>query len=272
MANSARTVLITGASTGIGKAAALKFQAAGWNVAATMRTPEKATWVKADAKFITPVLDVTQTDSIRSAISQVRAAFGHIDTVVNNAGYGLVGPLEASSQEQVERQFSTNVFGLMNVCREIIPHFRERKQGTIINVASIGGRIAFPLYSLYHATKWAVEGFSESLQYELQPFGIRVKIIEPGPIKTDFYDRSMDLIEKPGLTAYDSYATRVLSNIEKAGATAPGPDIVAKVIYRAATDQSTRLRYAANGAAILGFRRVASDNLFRYVVRKAVQG
>lgn len=270
MTKSAKTVLITGASSGIGMAAALKFQAAGWNVAATMRSPEKSTWVKTGPRFIAPVLDVTRPESIRSAIAEVRAAFGDIDVVVNNAGYGLVGPFEASSAEQVERQFATNVFGLMNVCREIIPHFRERRQGTIINVASVGGRITFPLYSLYHATKWAVEGFSESLQYELEPFGIRIKIIEPGPIKTDFYERSMDLIAKPGLTAYDDYAARAMPTMQKAGANAPGPGVVADAIYRAATDGSKRMRYSPNGAAMLAFRRVASDRLFHTVVRKAV--
>ncbi len=265
-----KTVLITGASSGIGKTSALKFHAEGWNVVATMRTPEKAVWAPAGASFLATRLDVTEPASIRTAIDSALAQFGRIDAIVNNAGYGLVGPFEASTPEQVERQFQTNVFGLMNVCREIIPHFRAQQSGTIINVASMGGRITFPLYSVYHATKWAVEGYTESLQFELEPFGVRVKIIEPGPIKTDFYDCSMDLMSKPGLTAYDDYVGATMPSMQKAGETAPGPDIVAQAIYRAATDNSKRMRYSANSASILALRRVLPESAFYSIVRKAV--
>ena len=265
-----KTVLITGSSSGIGRASALYFQERGWNVVATMRTPEKAgDWARQGG--ITPArLDVLDSDSIRHAIAETIGEFGRIDAVVNNAGYGLVGPFEASTDEQIRRQFDTNVFGLMNVCREIIPHFRRQNSGCIINVASMGGRITFPLYSLYHGTKWAVEGFSESLQFELRPFNIRVKIIEPGPIKTDFYDRSMDLMSRPDLTAYDEFVNRAMPNMQKAGENAPGPELVAKVIYRAATDNSWRLRYQANSAPILLLRRLIPEGLFHTLMRKAI--
>lgn len=265
-----KTVLITGASSGIGKASALKFHAAGWQVVATMRKPEEADWAPSGPGFMTACLDVTDTGSIRGAVDGALNRFGRLDAVVNNAGYGLVGPFEASTPEQVERQFQTNVFGLMNVCREIIPHMRDRRGGTIINVASMGGRITFPLYSVYHATKWAVEGFTESLQYELEPFGVRVKIIEPGPIRTDFYDRSMDLMAKPGLTSYDGYVEKTMPNMQKAGYTAPGPELVAQAIYRAATDNSARMRYSPNSASILALRRVLPERAFYSIVRKAV--
>src|SRR5205085_5519867 len=132
---------------------------------------------KTGKQFAPLQLDVTNRDAIKQAIARSLEQFGAIDAVVNNAGYGMVGPFEASTPEQVERQFSTNVFGLMNVTREILPYFRERGGGIIINVASVGGRITFPLYSVYHATKWAVEGFSESVQYEVKQFNIKVKII-----------------------------------------------------------------------------------------------
>lgn len=265
-----RTVLITGSSTGIGRAAAQHFAAQGWNVAATMRTPEKQATLTAGPRMILPRLDVTDPASIAAAIAETRDRFQTIDAIVNNAGYGLVGPFEASSAEQIERQFATNVFGLMNVVREILPYFRERRGGTIINVASMGGRITFPLYSLYHATKWAVEGFSESLQYEVAPFGIRVKIVEPGPIKTDFYDRSMEVVTKPGLTAYDAFVEKAMPNMQKAGADAPGPELVAKVIYGAATDGAATMRYAANSAAILTARKLLPDAAFFGIVRSAV--
>lgn len=264
-----KTILITGSSSGIGKATTIHFAEQGWNVVATMRTPEKAgDWAKHKNITLTR-LDVLDSDSIQHAINSTISKFGKLDAIVNNAGYGLVGPFEASTPEQIQRQFDTNVFGLMNVCRAVLPHFRERRDGTIINVASIGGRVTFPLYSLYHGTKWAVEGFSESLQFELQPFNIRVKIIEPGAIKTDFYDRSMDVISKPELTAYDAFVNRAMPNMNKFGETAPGPEVVAKVIYRAATDGSWKMRYQANGALLI-LRRLLPISWFLGIVRKAV--
>ena len=191
-----RTVIVTGSSTGIGKATVLRLHKAGWQVVASMRTPEAAAWIPTSERFLAPRLDVTDRDSIRLVLDEAIERFGRIDAVVNNAGYGLVGPFEASTHEQVERQFATNVFGLMNVVREILPHMRESGGGTILNVSSVGGRITFPLYSVYHATKWAVEGFSESLQFELRQFNIHMKIVEPGPIRTEFYDRSYDRSEQ----------------------------------------------------------------------------
>ena len=265
-----QTILITGSSSGIGKATAIYFAERGWNVVATMRTPEKAgDWAK--HKNITLMrLDVLDEGSIQQTINDTISQFGKLDAVVNNAGYGLVGPFEASNNEQIQRQFNTNVFGLMNVCREIIYHFRERRDGLIINVASMGGRLTFPLYSLYHGTKWAVEGFSESLQFELLPFNIRVKIIEPGAIKTDFYDRSMDVISKPGLTVYDSYVNKAMPNMNKFGETAPGPEKVAAVIYQAATDGSGKLRYQVNSAPLLALRRLLPLSWFQGLMRKII--
>ena len=120
------------------------------------------------------------------SIADTIQTFSRLDAIVNNAGYGAVGAFEAATPDQIRRQFDTNVFGVMNVVRAVLPHFRAKKAGTIINVASVGGRITFPLYSLYHGTKWAVEGFSEALQFELNQFNVRVKIIEPGPSRPTF--------------------------------------------------------------------------------------
>jgi short-subunit dehydrogenase len=166
--------------------------------------------------------------------------------------------------------FQTNVFGVMQVCREILPIFRKQKRGTIVNVASMGGRITFPLYSIYHATKWAVEGFSEALQYEVRDFNIKIKIIEPGPIKTDFYTRSMSHTKKDSLTAYDHFVARALPNLQKAGESAPDGRIVAETIYDAATDNSWKMRYPVNSRAILAARRLLPDALFLPIVRRAV--
>jgi short-subunit dehydrogenase len=265
-----KVILITGASSGIGKETAKLFQIKNWKVAATMRSPEKAEDLQRIADIETFRLDVTDSDSIKKAIADTLEKFGRIDAVVNNAGYGLVGAFEAASQEQIEKQFQTNVFGVMNVCREILPYFRQEKRGLIVNVASMGGRITFPLYSLYHATKWAVEGFSESLQYELEQFNIRIKIIEPGPIKTDFYDRSMDLTRKEGLTAYDWFIDKAMPNMQKAGETAPDGRVVAETVWEAVTDGSKKMRYPVNSKMVLTARKLLPDWAFFRVIKGAV--
>ncbi|PSN07406.1 hypothetical protein C7293_30610 [filamentous cyanobacterium CCT1] len=158
-----RTILITGASSGIGEATAQRFIRQGWNVAATMRSPQIVKpWTKAP-KVITPYLDVTDEPSIAAAVEETLHQFGAIDVLVNNAGYGLTGPLEGISTPQLTQQFHTNVFGLVAMIQSVLPIMRRQNQGTIINVSSIGGRVAFPFASAYHATKFAVEGLSESL-------------------------------------------------------------------------------------------------------------
>jgi NAD(P)-dependent dehydrogenase (short-subunit alcohol dehydrogenase family) len=261
---STKTILITGASTGIGKATALLFQKKGWNVIATMRSPEKGVELQQLDRCAVLPLDVTDIVSIERAIAAGIERFGPIDAVVNNAGYALMGAFEPCDPAQIEKQFATNVFGLMAVIRALLPHFRQKRSGTIINVASMGGRITFPAYTLYHSTKWAVEGFSESLQYELAPFNIRVKIIEPGPIKTDFYDRSADVGQGQGKEAYQTFLDQVMPPMDKFGQEGSPPEAVAEVIFKAATDSSKRLRYPAGSIAgwILLLRKVLPDPLF----------
>ena len=265
-----KVVLITGASSGIGNETAKLFQAKSWKVAATMRSPEKAEDLQKIVDVECIRLDVTDNESIKSAIAETLDKFGRIDAVVNNAGYGLLGAFEAASQEQIEKQFQTNVFGLMNVCREILPYFRENKRGYIVNVTSVGGRMTFPFFSLYNATKWAVEGFSESLQYELEQFNIRVKIIEPGPINTDFYGRSQEETRKEGLAAYDHFQDKTRTNMNNSGRTAPDGRVVAETIYDAVTDGSKKMRYGVNTKGLLAVRRILPDSLFFAVVRKAI--
>ncbi|HSI87883.1 MAG TPA: SDR family oxidoreductase [Pyrinomonadaceae bacterium] len=267
-----KVVLITGASSGIGKETAKLFQTKDWKVAATMREPQNAQDLSRIADIECFRMDVSDPASVHSAIEEALSRFGLIDAVVNNAGYGLIGAFEAATDDEVRRQFEVNVFGVMNVCREILPYFREQKRGVIVNISSVGGRLAFPLSSLYHATKWAVEGFSESLQYELEPFNIRVKIIEPGPIKTDFYDRSMSVAKREGLTAYDETTQRLLKNSAKAAENAPDGSVVAQVIYDAVTDKSGRLRYGANTKGILAIRRVVPFPVFRRLIKKIILG
>ena len=266
------TVLITGASSGIGKAAAQLFARHGWNVAATMRTPAKETTLGQLPNVRLYALDVTDSASIGAALAAVLADFGGLDVLVNNAGYGVDGVFEAMSDDVIARQFDTNVLGLMRCTRAVIPHFRAQGRGTIVQIASVGGRVTFPLYSIYHATKWAVEGFSESLQYELEPLGIRVKIIEPGAIKTDFYDRSREFIMRDDLRpAYGAFVGKVEKVSQEAGAKAVGAEVVADVIFRAATDGKAKLRYpiAYPANLLLPLRRLTSDGVFRKVVKSS---
>lgn len=266
----ASTVLITGASSGIGKAAARYFAAKGWNVAATMRTPAKETELTQLPNVRLYALDVTDSASIEAAFQGAVRDFGQLDVLVNNAGYGVDGVFEAMTDETIRKQFDTNVLGLMRCTRAVIPHFRERGRGVIVQIASVGGRVTFPLYSIYHATKWAVEGFSESLQYELEPLGIRVKIIEPGAIKTDFYDRSREFVMRDDLRpAYGEFVRQVEKVSQDAGDKGASAESVAAVIFGAATDGSAKLRYpiAYPANVLLPARRVLSDGLFRKIVK-----
>ena len=268
---SKRTVLITGAATGIGRGTVEKFGQAGWTVAATMRAPERAEpfAVPPDRLHLLQ-LDVTDPASIDAALSSAIGAMGHIDVIVNNAGYALLGPFERLTPEQIRQQFETNVFGVMAVCRAVLPHMRSRSTGTIINVTSVGGRLAFPYYSAYHATKWAVDGFSESLSYELVPFGIAVKIIEPGPIKTEFYGRSEVRPADADLGLYQAHFNNTDRHMKRFGARAPGPGKVADAIYQAATDGTGRLRYLPAAHGLLALRRVLPDRWFRFGLEKVL--
>jgi NAD(P)-dependent dehydrogenase (short-subunit alcohol dehydrogenase family) len=244
-----KTVLITGASSGFGKDAVRLFQKNGWNVIASMRSPEKETELGRLERVALVRLDVTDRASIQNAVEEGIVRFGNIDALVNNAGFGSLGVLEAAPAEVVRQQFDVNVFGVIEVIKAVLPHMRRNGSGVIINVASMGGRIAFPFSTLYHATKYAVEGLSESLQYELEPLGIKVKIVEPGGYKTDFAGRSLatfgagDLLDyKP---AYDGFASKV--------DTWPMSDRVwevAEAIFEAANDGSWQLRYPVGADAV----------------------
>lgn len=268
-----KTVLITGASSGIGKAAAIYFANQGWNVAATMRSPEGEKDLQTFARVKLYPLDVTDNASIDRAIAEAIGDFGGIDVLVNNAGFAVDGVFEAMSDDTIERQFNTNVLGLMRVTRAIIPHFRAKGGGKIVQIASVGGRVTFPLYSIYHASKWAVEGFSESLQYELAPFNIQVKIVEPGAIKTEFYTSSRQFVSGAEYRMYDEFVRRVERVSQDAGNNGASPEVVAKTIFRAATDRGDRLRYpvAFPAPLLLPLRRLLPDRWFLALIRKIYQ-
>ncbi|MEZ5537937.1 MAG: SDR family oxidoreductase [Thiolinea sp.] len=259
-----KTILITGASSGIGEATARHFHANGWNVLATMRDPAAgAGLAQLDNVHVTR-LDVTDTDSITAAVAEGIGHFGRIDVLVNNAGYGAYGALEAFSMERIRRQFDTNVIGVLEVTKTVLPHMRQNHSGTIINISSIGGQITFPLGTLYHGTKFAVEGLSEALHYELEPLGIRVRIVEPGMIRTNFGGSSFDFAMDESLPDYAPSAEAMGRLFGRLAANPSAPEVVAKVIWEAAHETGNRLRFRAGSDAekLLDERKLQDDATF----------
>jgi len=238
-----KTIFITGASSGIGKETAKLFQSKGWNVIATMRNPENESELKQLENVLVTKLDVLDLDSIQKAFTEGVQEFGSIDVLLNNAGYGAYGPLEAISRGQVLKQFNTNVIGLLDVTKTVLPHFRQNKKGIIINISSMGGKVTFPLGSLYHGTKFAVEGISESLNYEVAQFGGQVKIVEPGMIATDFSGRSLDFSNDETMTEYQNLVTTIMTAVPALAEHSSPASMAAEVIFSAATDGTDQLRY-----------------------------
>ena len=269
-----RTVLITGCSSGFGEAAVHKFANSGWNVIATLRNPAAAP--QFPENVLVTRLDVQDLDSIETAISAGLARFGAIDVLVNNAGYGLFGFFEETGREKMHEQFEVNVFGFMEVTRAMLPHMRENKSGVIVNVTSGAGVFGLPMISLYAASKFAVEGFSESLMHEVAALGIRVKLVEPGGVtSTRFGERAVS--EAPDMTAIDDYrplaaaAQKVFASIaaNRSGGTAQE---VAGVIFEAAADGSDRLRYVATEGIKqwVAARRETSEEEYLALMRREV--
>ncbi len=257
------TVLVTGSSTGIGKATCKLFQERNWNVVATMRRPDDEKELPALENVLVTRLDVTDAASIQAAVKAGIDRFGRIDVLVNNAGFGSYGPLEATSMEKVERQFSTNVLGLLAMTKALLPHFRANRSGVIVNISSVGGKVAYPLGTLYHGTKFAVEGLSEALSFEMGTVGVRVKIVEPGAIKTDFM-KSFDFNNDETLTEYQDVVGKLMKVAGPMMENGAEPTVVAEVIYQAATDGTDQLRYTAGDDAepLMAKRKAEDDTTF----------
>ena len=259
-----KTILITGASSGIGRATARYFQQRGWNVIATMRTPGSETELTELDNVLVTRLDVQDSDSIAAAVAEGIGRFGRIDVLLNNAGYGAYGLLEATPVEKIRRQFDVNVIGLLETTKAVLPHFRANRSGVIVNISSIGGKMTFPLGALYHGSKFAVEGLSEALSFEMESIGVRVKIVEPGMIKIDFGGRSFDFSNDESLTEYQELVDKLFAAFGALGEGGSEPEVVAEVIYRAATDGTDQLRYTAgpDAAEIIAHRKAADDATF----------
>lgn len=238
------TVLITGCSSGFGKAFVEQFAQAGWNVAATMRTPDSEGLPP--GVFVTR-LDVQDPQSISAAVAATLERFGGIDVVINNAGYGLFGVFESTPLAKIRDEFEVNVFGAMEVTRAVLPHFRERRAGTVVAISSGAGKFTLPTSSMYSASKFALEAFFEGLAYEVASLGIKVKIMEPGGVlDTQFVARSSREAEQGVIADYAPFlesAGVVFSSLR--GKRLASSADVARVTYAAITDGTDRLRYIA---------------------------
>ena len=267
-----KTVLITGCSTGIGRLAAWTFQANGWNVVATMRRPETESELNNLENTLVTGLDVTDRSSIDSAVTQTLETFGGIDALVNNAGYGGHAALEQSSDESVRTMFDTNVFGVFNTTRAVMPILRKRGGGAVINVTSMAGMIGIPLETSYCASKWAVEGFTEALAMECRDLNIKVHSVLPGAYATSFNDNVQDNLEA-GDAQVIELAQKIRAHFEAivadhhGGERTADPQEVADLIYRCATqDMPVHNPCGTDAEMLVGLsqspgRQVFYDNL-----------
>ncbi len=267
-----QTIFITGASTGLGKTTALLFAEKGWKVIATMRKPENDTDLHLHENITLLPLDVTDPEQIK-ATAAAAIALGPIDVVFNNAGYGLAGPLEGVTDDQLTHQINTNLLGVIRVTQAFLPHFREKRSGLFLTTTSIGGLVTFPFNSVYHATKWALEGWSESMAFELNPFGIGIKTISPGGIKTDFMGRSLVLSQHEAYAELGQKVMAAFANPARDAHRSTSGQI-AEVVYEAATDGKDQLRYLAGADAKAAYqqRLQVGDELFRKGVQKQFFG
>jgi NADP-dependent 3-hydroxy acid dehydrogenase YdfG len=266
-------VLITGCSTGIGRATAGHLARQGHKVYATARKPESIEDLK-DKGCRILALDVTDEDSMVAAVNAVEEAEGAVGALVNNAGYSQSGAIETVPLDSVRKQFETNVFGLIRMCQLVLPAMRRERHGRIVNVSSMGGKLVFPGGGIYHGTKHAVEAISDALRFEVQGFGVDVVVIEPGLIKTEFATAavgSMSEVEGDGPYAEFNHAVGAATAGAYEGPMARlggGPDAVAKVIEKAITRRRPRTRYAVTPSAHLALtqRRLLSDRMWDRMV------
>lgn len=270
-----KAVLITGCSTGIGRATALRLAKAGHTVYATARKVEAIQDLAAAGCGVLP-LDVCDEASMRAAVAAVEAEHGAVGVLVNNAGYGSEGPIEEVPMSEVRRQFETNVFGLVQLIKLVLPRMRKQRWGKIVNLSSMGGRLTLPGGGFYHATKYAVEAISDALRFEVQGFGIDVVIIEPGPIKTEFGDTAIARIAALGApdSPYREFLAVLQRQIRDAyegpmGRFAADADAVAKSIEAAITTARPKTRYVITAAAhlMMGLRRWLGDRGWDAVMR-----
>jgi NAD(P)-dependent dehydrogenase (short-subunit alcohol dehydrogenase family) len=271
-----RIAIVTGSSSGIGYEISLTLARNGLLTYATMRNLNKAENIKSVAtKENLPVrvkqLDVTDDTSVKNAIQAISSETGRIDVLVNNAGYGLNGALEDLAMDEIKTQYETNVFGLIRTTQAVLPIMRKQKTGIIVNISSGAGRFGFPGGSAYVSTKFAVEGLSESMSYELEPFGIRVVIVEPGVIRTNFGNGLIVARKSQDPNSpYSQIMQKMVSSFEEMMKNASSPNLVAQVVLNAVRDENPNLRYLAGNDVEqwLGAKRNMSDEEFYKMMRR----
>jgi NAD(P)-dependent dehydrogenase (short-subunit alcohol dehydrogenase family) len=274
--NVSKAVLITGCSSGIGWATAKRLSEVGWRVYATARNVEKTTPLEESGCRLLP-LDVTDEDSMRWAVEEVEREEGAVGVLVNNAGYSQSGAVEAVPIEKVRAQFETNVFGLARMCQLVLPGMRRQGYGRIVNVSSMGGKLTFPGAGYYHASKHAVEAISNALRFEMEGFGIKVSVIEPGLIRTGFANAAVGSMDGPESGPYagfdEAVAKATTENYEQGpfSRLAGEPEAVAEAIEHALSARNPRSRYAVTPSAhlFLGLRRLLPDGAWDAVLKSS---
>jgi NAD(P)-dependent dehydrogenase (short-subunit alcohol dehydrogenase family) len=277
MSAPSKAVLITGCSSGIGRATALRLAGAGWTVYATARRPETLTEL-AQAGCRTLALDVTDEQSMQAAVTEIEAAEGAVGVLINNAGYSQSGAIETVPLDAVRRQFETNVFGLVRLTQLVLPNMRAQRWGKIVNVGSMGGRLSFPGGGHYHATKHALEAISDALRFELRGFGIDVILLEPGLITTEFGEAATASMAEAELSGEDPYAkfNATVGAVTKGAYEGPmkvlggGPERVAKVIDRALRRRHppARITITPSAKVTIGMRRLLPDRAWDAMMRQ----
>ncbi|MGW3598481.1 oxidoreductase [Streptomyces sp. NPDC005167] len=266
----AKTALVTGASSGIGEATALKLQELGYTVYGAARRTDRLQ--KLAERGIRPLaMDVTDDESMRAGVERITAETGRIDVLVNNAGYGSYGAIEDVPLDEARYQFEVNVFGALRLSQLVLPHMRAQRSGTVVNVTSMGGKVYTPLGGWYHGTKFALEALSDCLRLEAKPFGIYVVVIEPGGIATEWGAIAADKLEKSSSSGpYAAQATAVASSL-RAKRNSP-PTVIADAIAKAVTARRPKTRYATGFGArpLIALRRILPDRAFDAVISRAV--
>jgi len=272
--STSKIVLITGATAGIGRTTALHLAREGHHVIASGRKAADLMTLKGEAaglRLDTLILDVTNPASIAAAVAEVdRMTDGHgVDVLVNNAGFGVLGPTAEIGDAEMRRQYETNVFGLMNVTRAFLPRMRDRRRGRVINVSSVGGRITLPFFGVYNSTKYAVESLSDALRYELRPFGIDVVLIEPGVIRTNFESTAVGNLDRFASTPYHGAVARYEQISKLADKFASNPIVIARAISRATRARRPWARYVAPRSTyfMLWFSALAPTRVWDWAMR-----
>jgi len=270
------TILITGASSGMGKETALQLIKEGHIVYGAARRVESMKELVDNGGHAIK-MDVTNEETIKQGVEQLIQEQGKIDILINNAGYAIYGAVEDTSIEDARRQFEVNIFGLARLTQLVLPHMREQKSGKIINISSMGGKIYTPLGAWYHATKHALEGWSDALRIEVKQFNIDVVIVEPGAIATEFGDVMLEpMLSRSGEGPYShiahSMANATRSSYEKKGASSP-PSVIANVISKAINAKKPKTRYVAGKMAkpLMFMRKLLSDRMFDRIIMSQVK-